>query len=215
MACKSKPSESTSWHGSPSSQTSDSNDHQTIMMPTGIWRRRERRANRKVEGIVWEGYDGLIVPVPAGEPRSQTKPLASTSRRRSRRGLANPDGRMRVRLPTLTGNWKRPWNPSSTSCKTETERRVVEMLVANAKRRTDREALGVSYFHGPRIYRAHRRAVQEKSSTRSTIRKRRGEQTVEKGFDIRETTKGGVAMTTMKMQTSASSSGPQPRSGRA
>ena len=135
------------------------NAHQTIMMQLEYGEQADGRNKKGEGGIIWKGYDGLIVPVPAGEPRSQPKPLASTSRRRSLRGLENPDGRRAASAdPDL--QLKETVESLLHTCKTEVERRVVEML-ANAKtRRESRKRLGCLL----RLYRdisAHRRAVQK------------------------------------------------------
>ena len=120
---------------------SDGKEHQTLMRQLE-YGTHENNGEKK-GGIAWEGYDGLIVPVPAGEPRSQRKSLASTSRRRSRRGLENPDGR--VDVPT---DADRQLDETVEAllhvCENDTERRVVKLLVAKKKRRQIAKALGVS-----------------------------------------------------------------------
>ena len=50
------------------------NAHQTIMMQLEYGEQADGRNKKGEGGIIWKGYDGLIVPVPAGEPRSQPKP---------------------------------------------------------------------------------------------------------------------------------------------
>ena len=48
---------------------SDGKERQTLMRQLE-YGTHENNGEKK-GGIAWEGYDGLIVPVPAGEPRSR------------------------------------------------------------------------------------------------------------------------------------------------